>query len=88
MSELRERLQDVFRNVFDDDEMEIFDGMSAAHVEDWDSLQHINLIIAVEKTFGISFTVAEISQLKEPGQNVGTFTGLIERKVASRSGGA
>ena len=84
MSDLRERLQDVFRSVFDDDEMEIFDEMSARDVEDWDSLQHINLIIAVEKTFGISFTVAEISRLKEPGQNVGSFTGLIERKVAAQ----
>ena len=84
MSDLRERLQDVFRSVFDDDEMEIVDEMSARDVEDWDSLQHINLIIAVEKTFGISFTVAEISQLKDPGKNVGTFTGLIERKVAAQ----
>ena len=84
MSDLRERLQDVFRSVFDDDDMVISDEMSANDVEDWDSLQHINLIIAVEKTFGIAFTVAEISQLKEPGQNVGTFTGLIDRKVAAQ----
>lgn len=84
MPEVRQQLQKVFRDVFDDDEFEIADEMSAKDVEDWDSLQHINLIIAVEKAFKISFTVAEISRLKDPGQNVGTFTALIERKVASR----
>jgi acyl carrier protein len=71
----------VFRDVFDDDSMEIFDDMSAEDVADWDSLQHINLIVGVETEFGIRFATAEISRLKDPGQNVGSFLELIETKL-------
>ncbi|MBM3774797.1 MAG: acyl carrier protein [Acidobacteria bacterium] len=81
MNEIRDRLQQVFRQVFDDEQLVLAGGMSAKDIEDWDSLQHINLIIAVEKQFGIRFATAEISQLKEPGQNIGTFTRLLEGKV-------
>ncbi len=82
MADPRERLRDVFRDVFDDETMVIADAMTAADVPDWDSLQHINLIIAVEKEFGIRFATAEIGRLKEPGQNVGSFLRLIEGKLA------
>jgi acyl carrier protein len=85
MNEIRERLQQVFRQVFDDPEAVLTDGMSAKDVEGWDSLQHINLIIAVEKHFGIRFATAEISGLKEPGQNIGSFVGLLERKLGLQS---
>ena len=81
MPEIRTRLRAVFRDVFDDDEMELTDEMSAEDVPDWDSLQHINLIIAVEKEFGIRLATAEISRLKEADQNVGGFLRLIESKL-------
>jgi len=83
---MRDRLQQVFRDVFDDDELEIHDAMTAAEVPDWDSLQHVNLIVAVEAEFGVRFATAEISGLKADGQNVGTFQALIEQKVRARSG--
>jgi len=57
--------------------------MTAADVDGWDSLAHINLIIAVERKLGIKFATAEISRMKEPDQNVGTFLRLIESKVAA-----
>jgi acyl carrier protein len=82
MDDLRTRLQDVFRDVFDDDTIVLRDEMTAADVAGWDSLMHINLIIACEKRLGVSFATAEISGLKEPGQNVGTFLELLERKLA------
>lgn len=89
MSEIRERLQQVFRQVFDDDSIVLSDELSAADFEDWDSLQHINLIVAVEKDLGIRFATAEISQLKEPGQNIGSFVRLLERKwTVPRAGNA
>lgn len=80
MNEIRERFEQVFRQVFDDDSVVLRDEHSAADFEDWDSLQHINLIVAVEKAFGIRFATAEISQLKEPGQNIGSFVRLLARK--------
>jgi acyl carrier protein len=76
-------VQEVFRSVFDDD-IVLTDQTSAADVEGWDSLMHLNLIIALEKRFGIRFSTAEISGLKGDGQNVGTLLRLIASKKGAR----
>lgn len=78
MSDVRERLQDVFRDVFDDDSIEISASTTAKDVEGWDSLNHVNLVVAVEKKFKISFTTKEVNKLA----NVGEFIDLIERKLS------
>lgn len=74
--DITKKLQKIFRDVFDDDSIEIFDEMTADDVEDWDSLSHINLINDIEANFGITFTTEEIVSAK----NVGEFIELIERK--------
>ena len=79
---VRDELQEIFRDVFEDSSLLVFDEMTAADVERWDSLEHINLIIASENSFNIKFTIAEMSRLREPGQNVGSFIKLIESKVS------
>lgn len=81
MSDTRKELESVFQTVFGDDEIALQDQMTAADIDGWDSLAHINLIIAVEKRFGIRFAAAEISNLKGDGQNIGTFLRMIEAKV-------
>lgn len=53
------RMNQVFHDVFDDSGIEIRDDMTAADVENWDSLTHINLIVALEKAFAIRFTTGE-----------------------------
>lgn len=83
MSPVREKMQEVLRRVFDDDEIVVRDDMTATDIEGWDSLQHINVIVATERAFGIRFLTAEISRLKEPGQNIGQFLKLVESKVQS-----
>lgn len=75
---VKETLTEVFQDVFDDDELELFDEMTAEDVEDWTSLTHIQLIVAVEKKFGVKFTTVEVMKLK----NVGEFIALIEKKLA------
>jgi acyl carrier protein len=85
MESLREPLQEVFRDVFDDPGIVLRDDMTADDVDGWDSLMHINLIIAVERRLGVKFTIADVSGLKEPGQNVGTFLTLIHKKIGDRS---
>ena len=80
---VRDEVVAILQDVFDDPDMEIFDDMTADDVELWDSLEHINIIIATESQFGIRFTTAEMSRLKEPGQNVGRFVELIASKVAN-----
>jgi len=74
-------VQDIFRDVFDDPAIVLRDDMTAGDVDGWDSLAHINLIIAVERKLGVKFATAEISRMKEPGQNAGSFLRLIEAKV-------
>ena len=84
MSDTRERLQAIFHELFDDSTLVLTDQTTAQDVEGWDSLAHINLIIAVEKQFGIRFATAEISRLKDAGQDVGAFIWLIETKRGNR----
>lgn len=81
MSDLRADMQEVFCEVFDDDQIELRDEMTATDIYGWDSLNHINLIIAIERRFKIKFATAEISKLKEPGQNIGTMLQLISQKL-------
>lgn len=81
MDPIRGRLQDVFRRVFHDDELEVHDAMTAADVDGWDSMAHINLVIAVEKKFGVKFTAADIASMRGDGQNVGHLVQLIAAKA-------
>jgi acyl carrier protein len=81
-AEIRTELTDVFREVFDDASIEIRDAMTAKDVEEWDSLNHINLIVAVEQKFGIRFTTKEVSNLA----NVGEFIALIASKLSKAAG--
>lgn len=63
-----ERLTAIFREVFDDDSIVLTPETTAADIEDWDSLEHINLIAAVEKAFRMRFTVKEVSGMKHVGE--------------------
>ena len=82
MSDVRAGVQKIFRDVFDDPTIELRDDMTAGDIEDWDSLAHINLIVAFEHGLGIKFATAEISRTKEVGETVGSLIRLIEAKVA------
>ena len=62
-----ERTLKVFRSVFGKPAMEISDEMSAADIPEWDSLMHIQLIVGIEKEFGIKFKNSEIAKLKSIG---------------------
>lgn len=76
--DIKAKLQEIFRDVFDDDSIELFAEMTSADVEDWDSLSHITLIHEIEAAFGIQFTTREVLDTK----NVGEFIALIENKIA------
>ena len=76
---VKERLQEIFRDVFDDDSIELFDEMTSEDVEDWDSLSHMTLIGEIERVFAIELTTDEILKAK----NVGEFIRVIEKRVKS-----
>lgn len=80
MQDVIRQLNVVFCEVFDDDSLVIGPATTAETVDEWDSLGHITLMLAVEKSFKIRFTTAEIAETKKPGQNVGSFARMIQQK--------
>ena len=75
---LLEQVQEIFRNVLDDEEIVLQDISTAEDVEGWDSLTHIQLIVAIEKHFKIKFTSKEILSWK----NVGELVDCLAAKLA------
>lgn len=76
MEEIYERLNAVFRDFFDDEDIELDDETTADDIDDWDSLNHITLMAAVEDEFGIRFTMGEVSGMK----NVGEMAQIIKER--------
>jgi acyl carrier protein len=65
---MSQKLLQIFRNVFDDDDLLIDSSTNARDIDGWDSLAHIRLIVAIEKSFGLHFSAAEISNIENVGQ--------------------
>jgi len=76
-NEILEKVQDVFRDVFDDEELIIYEDTSSHDIEDWDSLTNVQLVVAIEHELGIRFTSAEIPSWS----NVGDMMNSIEKKL-------
>jgi len=72
------KVQEIFRDVLDDEEIVLEDASTADQVEGWDSLTHIQLIVAIEKQFKIKFTSKEILSWK----NVGELLDCLQSKLA------
>ncbi len=75
--EIYERLNEVFRDVFDDEAISVNDETTAADVEGWDSHMHISLIDAVEEEFDIRFDMKTVVKMK----NVGEMVDVIEQEA-------
>lgn len=75
--EVYERLNAVFRDVFDDESIVVSDHTTSKDIEDWDSLEHINLIASVEEEFGMRLSMKEVTGM----QNVGEMVDLILEKT-------
>ena len=72
-------LNEVFQDVFDDESITVNDETTANDIEDWDSLEHINLVVAVEKQFNIKFTMGEVNGRKNVGEMVDIILGRTAR---------
>lgn len=73
-------LTELVSNVFGED-VELTETTTADQIDGWDSIMHLNVVIAIEQHFKIKFTTAEISRMKEEGQNIGSLVQLIESKL-------
>ena len=71
-------LTKIFREVFDDETIAISSETTADDVDGWDSLSHVNLVVAVERFYKIKFGFGETQTLK----NVGDLMALIQKKTA------
>jgi acyl carrier protein len=70
----------IFHDLFDDDTLVLTPELTAAEVPEWDSFNHINLIVAVESAFNIKFQTAELEQL----HTVGHLADLVQEKLAAQ----
>jgi acyl carrier protein len=77
----REKLNVIFCTVFDDEDIVIAPETTANDIDGWDSLSHVNLIVAVEAGFAIRFSHKEVLSFK----NVGDLLDCIDRKLAEKA---
>lgn len=68
--EVYERLNKVFRDVFDDENIELNDETTSDDIEDWDSFEHINLVVAVEDEFSFKIPMGKVITMKNVGEMV------------------
>lgn len=74
--ELHERLEEVFRQVFDNEQLKLTDDMMAPDIEGWDSVTHINLMFGIEQAFDVRFNGNELADMK----NIGELKQFLVRK--------
>ncbi len=75
--QILQRVNEVFREVFDDDSIQVDRYTTADDIEDWDSLEHITLISAIESEFRMRFKMHEVSTMK----NVGEMIDIIAQRA-------
>ncbi len=78
--DIYERLTLIFHDLFDDDSIVLTPELTANDVPEWDSFNHINLIVAVESSFGIKFQTAELESM----HTVGHLVDFIQSKLAAQ----
>ena len=78
-AELYAGLNQIFRRVLDDDSLALRPEMTAEDIEGWDSMNHIYIVVEIEKRFGIKFQAAEMEELKD----VGELAALVRAKTGA-----
>ena len=68
--DIKKGLEEIFQETFEDESIALTDDTTAEDIEEWDSLTHVNLIMAIEKEFKISFTLEELDQQNDVGDTI------------------
>ena len=79
-SEIYAKLAEIFHDIFDNTSIGLSPEMTAADLPEWDSFNHINVIVAIEAEFHIKFQTAELEVM----HNVGALVGRIEKKLSEQ----
>lgn len=77
-AEILSRVTDIMRDVFEEDDLVVTEETTSDDVAEWDSTNHVRLMVAVEGEFGITFETREITS----PENVGELLDLVESKLA------
>lgn len=80
-AEIYGQLNDVFRQVLEDDSIVLTPETTADDIDGWDSMNHIFIVVELEKRFKIKFQAAEMEELK----NVGELAALVNQKISKRT---
>lgn len=80
MDNILQELQEIFRDVLDQPNLVLTRSSSAKNVDDWDSLSHINLVMAIQQHYKIKFALGELQDLND----VGDLIDLIKAKLAAK----
>lgn len=80
-TEVLQKLNDIFRDLFELPELELNPGMSAADIDEWDSVNHVMLVVEIERQFKVKFYTAEVEEMK----NVGDLVHMIVDKLKARA---
>jgi acyl carrier protein len=75
-----EQLNALFCKVFDDNDIKITPEMTANDIDEWDSLSHVNLVVAIEKHFKVKFKDSEIIRWKNVGQMIESINSRLTEK--------
>lgn len=75
--EVFDELNEIFQDVFDDSSITVKEETTSKDIEDWDSLEHINLVVSIEHKLGMKFTMGEVTTMK----NVGEMINIIMERV-------
>jgi acyl carrier protein len=78
--QILESLTEIFRQIFDDESIVLTETTIASDIPEWDSMNHVSIVVCAEQRFGVSFLTAEIEELK----NIGDFVRLIRGKLAKQ----
>lgn len=80
-NEILTEVQDIFRDILDNEDIELTDAITADDIEEWDSLTHIQLIVAIEKHFKIKFTSKEILSWNNVGEMIDCIMGKMHNDI-------
>ena len=76
--EILTKINDILKDIFDDETLVITYDTTANDIPDWDSLNHINIISSIESEFGVDFSMEEVINFKNVGDIVGK---ILEKNV-------
>ena len=77
--DIHQRLERVFKDTFNDEALVLRDEMTSQDIPGWDSVNHINLMFAIESSFGVQFVGNELAELK----NVGELKDLLAKRSSA-----